>query len=147
MSEKFRETINLKTLYICGDSFSSHDPDYPGAWPELLQSRLPNIKIVNLSSPAASNYLIYLQVKHALAANCDYLIYNATSSIRQEFVLNKNLDIKDSLSRYWNLSAPTVNNPMICVSWINPQNTAASLLDKKTITELSNFLKNILTCR
>ena len=63
MSEKFRETINLKTLYICGDSFSSHDPDYPGAWPELLQSRLPNIKNVKFSSPAASNYQIGLADK------------------------------------------------------------------------------------
>jgi len=81
--------MTKKTLYICGDSFCSSDPEYGKNWSDLIAERCLNLEVVNLSSPGASNYLIYLQVKQALEKNCDYLIYHATSSIRQEFLINK----------------------------------------------------------
>lgn len=112
-----------KTLYICGDSFCGHDPDYTHSWVNEFANRHPELIICNLASPAASNYLIYLQVKEALANNCDYLIYHATSSIRHEFVLTADNANKDSYDRYWNVLAP-VPTPMISISWPNPHHTA-----------------------
>lgn len=131
-------------LYICGDSFCCADPEYPGHWSELIASARSDISIINLASPAASNYLIYLQVKHALENHGDYIIYNATSSIRQEFVFNKNLDDQDQVNRYWNLSDPDNSKSMISVSWPNPQNTASQVLDKKVIKTHSDYFTRFI---
>ena len=125
-------------LYICGDSFCCNDFEYPGNWAELLTATA-KVNVVNLASPAASNYLIYLQVKHALEQQCDYLIYNATSSIRHEFVLRKNFDQQDHFARYWNLSKPNSDCSMVSISWPNPQNTASRLFDKQTIKSHSDY--------
>lgn len=130
-------------LYICGDSFSCKDLDYPGNWPELLVGKTKS-NVVNLSSPAASNYLIYLQVKYALAQQCDYIIYNATSSVRQEITLKKNLDQHDHVNRYWNLSDPDPNKSMISISWPNPQNTASRLFNEKTIKTHSDYFNQYI---
>jgi hypothetical protein len=111
---------NPQTIYICGDSFSSVDSDYGNNWPEMLADKLPQIQVVNLSMPSASNYLIYLQVKHALNNNCDYLIYNATGSTRQEFVLKVNNTKIDSIDRYHNVSHSDIDKELLCTSWVNP---------------------------
>jgi hypothetical protein len=133
-----------KSLYICGDSFCCLDPEYAKNWPELLLSKVNNINVVNLASPAASNYLIYLQVKHALDQKCDYIIYNATSSIRHEFILNKNMDSTDNMLRYWDLSNPDNNKSMISMSWLNPQNTASQVLNKKIIKQHAEYFTNYI---
>ena len=86
----------------------------------MLADKLPQIQVVNLSIPGASNYLIYLQVKHALNSKCDYLIYNATGSTRQEFVLKPNSTNTDSIDRYHNVSHSDIDKELLCASWVNP---------------------------
>jgi hypothetical protein len=131
-----------KTLYICGDSFCSSDPKYGDNWVDLLTLSYPNINIINLSSVGASNYLIYLQVKHALAHNCDYLIYNATSSVRQEFSLNSDTLIQsDNVSRYWNAALPSNDKSMICASWNTVAKNTANILTIKKINIIQEFFK------
>jgi hypothetical protein len=127
-----------KKLYICGDSFCGHDPDYSHSWVNEFTNRHPELEIHNLSSPAASNYLIYLQVKEALANNCNYIIYHATSSIRHEFVLTADNATKDSYDRYWNVLAP-IAAPMVSISWPNPHHTANQVINETTQKEMQEF--------
>jgi hypothetical protein len=133
-----------KQLYICGDSFCGSDPTGSGSWVNLLQKQHADLDIINLSSPAASNYLIYLQVKQAIESAADYVIYHATSSIRQEFVINTDSTYRDTVSRYWHMQHSDVKKPMVCVSWPNPQNTAAGLLSDLQTKELQNFFNKYI---
>jgi hypothetical protein len=128
-----------KQVYICGDSFSSTDPEYKGGWVERFQEKHPNLELINLSSPGASNYLIYLQVKQALTNSCQYLIYHATSSIRHEFCIDPQPVRKDSLDRYWNRSTPARAGSMICTSWTTPEHSL--ILSTQQATQIKNFFK------
>lgn len=76
----------MKTVYICGDSFSSTDPEYPGLhWTEKLANSLKNeFKVVNLSRPGSSNFFIRVQVDRAIENNADYVIFHGTTSTRDE---------------------------------------------------------------
>lgn len=134
-----------KTLYICGDSFCSTDIEYGPAWHELLANQYPNLKIVNLSIPGASNYLIYLQVKEAIAHKCDYLIYHASSSTRQEFVLNHNDDFgRDSLDRYWNVCAPDSTKTLLCTSWNSITRNTENTFSSKDYSRIKDFFKRYI---
>lgn len=135
----------MKTLYICGDSFSTVDIEYGPCWVNFLIDKLPHIKIINLSIPGASNYLIQLQVKQALLEKCDYLIYHATSSIRQEFSVNhRKIDIGlDTLDRYW---TPTDrdNKSAISRSWVSASENANGIIDDTSNLEISNFFTSYI---
>jgi hypothetical protein len=117
------------TLYICGDSFCTEDLSHGTSWVGLLKDALPNINIVNLASPGASNYLISLQVQHALDNKCDYLIYHATSSIRNEFQIGTSDHKKDHIERYWHPDDQN-NKSVLSTSWISAtRNTSDVMLD------------------
>jgi len=72
------------SVYICGDSFCTSDPEYPEItpWHELI----PNAK--TLGRNCASNLLISQQVNQAINANADYIIVSFTSSLRSEILWN-----------------------------------------------------------
>ena len=125
-------------LYICGDSFCVPDPTYGQGWFDYFQQRHPNINITNLAISGASNYHIYLQVKCALEQGCDYLIYHATSSIRDEFRLIPDDESEDSLARY---AIPDEDSkaPMVCGSWINLHRHFQSVLSKKQLKIKDEF--------
>jgi hypothetical protein len=114
-------------LFICGDSFCFPDPQYGPCWVDLIQIARPNIEIVNLSSPGASNYLISLQVQHALENKSNWIIYHATSSIRQEFSISRNIATKDSIDRYWNPLSKQ-NKAVVSNSWISATRNTDDLL-------------------
>ena len=114
-------------LFICGDSFCFPDPEYGPCWVDFLQEARPNIEIVNLSSPGASNYLISLQVQHALKNGCEWVIYHATSSIRQEFSIKTENITKDNIKRYWNPHS-TKNKSVISASWVSANRNTNNLL-------------------
>jgi hypothetical protein len=132
----------MKTLYICGDSFCSIDPNYPGSWVEKIQLDYPNLKVISLAIPGASNFQIYLQVKEALAQNCDYLIYYATSSIRHEFLVNPFADVEEGYNNYWNRSFPEEIRQMVCTSWLTPENSL--ILDHQQVKLIKSFFKNFI---
>ena len=77
------------TVYICGDSFGFSDPEYGPNWADHLSRRLP---VVNLCRVAASNFQIALQVQRAIEQGADYIIYLATSSVRQDVSLHDSAD-------------------------------------------------------
>ena len=139
-----RKLMSKKTLYICGDSFCSRDPEYGDNWVDMFN--LAAIDIINLSSPGASNYLIYLQVKEAILKNADYIIYQASSSIRNEFSIKPTSLQKDELNRYWNVTAPADDASVVCCSWINPWGPKYNLtiFSSTDITQIQDFfVKNI----
>jgi hypothetical protein len=73
----------MKTLWICGDSFATPDPEYGAMWVDLLGKLLgTDWRIVNHSSVAASNLLISIQVDAALRAKADYVIVLGTAVTR-----------------------------------------------------------------
>lgn len=136
--------MTKKTLYICGDSFCSSDPDYGDNWVDLLEKSQPNLNVTNLSRFGASNYLVYLQVKQAIENNCDYLIYFATSSIRQEFVINRDNANRDHINRYWDQTNPDKNKSMASVSWLNPHKNASDFYSAKKISTIDSFFKEFI---
>jgi hypothetical protein len=119
-----------KTLYICGDSFCASDAGYGDSWVDLLIKSLPHIKVVRLASIAASNYLISLQVKEALQAKCDYLIYHATSSTRFEYSLRHDNATVDCTQRYWHVD-DQIDKSVLSHSWHSATNGTKDLLINK----------------
>jgi len=132
----------MKTLYICGDSFCSIDIEYPGGWATQFQKTHDTLDVINLASPGASNFQIYLQVKEALKNNCEYLIYHATSSVRNEFVINHSAEKFPGYKNYWNRSFPDQDRQMICTSWLTPENTL--YLDQSQANLIKTFFKNFI---
>lgn len=130
------EVQSKPTLYICGDSFCSPDPDYGPCWVDLLIEQRTDLDIVNLASPGASNYLIALQIEQALNNNCDYLIYHATSSIRQEFSCGQGVLEPDNLQRYWTPISKQ-NKTVMSGSWmsINRNNDVFNQQDQKIVLD------------
>lgn len=67
----------MQTIYVCGDSFSSIDVEYPFHWSQKLLYRT-----INLSRSAASNFQIALQVQQAIKENPSFIIVNFTDPLR-----------------------------------------------------------------
>ena len=122
-----KTSLTKSRLFICGDSFCFPDPEYGTCWADMIALSLPEVDVINLSSPGASNYLISLQVQHALSNHCDWIIYQATSSIRQEFSIAKSSSIKDGIDRYWNPTSKK-NKSVISNSWISVTRNTEDLL-------------------
>jgi hypothetical protein len=92
------------TVYICGDSFGSVDPEYQvKSWTEILSTRLP---VVNLSRICASNLQIALQVDRAISDGADYVIYLATTSTRHDVEFLHTTHKSNLLDRYVDLQNP-----------------------------------------
>jgi hypothetical protein len=132
----------MKTLYICGDSFCSTDPEYPGSWVETFQMQHPDLCVISLAIPGASNFQIYLQVKEALAQNCNYLIYHATSSIRHEFLAHPLVSPQQGYKNYWDRTCPDELRQMVCTSWLTPENSL--ILDASQIKLIKTFFKKFI---
>lgn len=126
-----------KKLYICGDSFCTKDPEYGSSWVDVMENTNLELEIKNFSSIGASNYLIYLQVKQALEDNADYIIFHATSSIRNEFLIEVDGSEKDSIDRYWRQDRPS--GSMRCNSFYNVQKNLDKVFDKQERKIIEDF--------
>ena len=95
------------TVYICGDSFGCSDTEYGPGWVDKLAKKLQGeTDVVNLSRVCASNTQIGLQVEHAIANCAEYIIYLATSSVREDVVLNTAESFADLLDRFVDIANP-----------------------------------------
>jgi hypothetical protein len=77
----------MKSLYTLGCSFMSTDtnvPDQPTFLDQLAQQR--SWQHVNLARAGASNFMIRLQIAHAIEHTANYVIVGATSSDRVDLV-------------------------------------------------------------
>jgi hypothetical protein len=83
----------LKQVYVCGDSFSTPDPEYGTVWVDLLQHKLgEDYSIVNTSSVAASNLLVAVQVDNAIKNRADFVVIVATACTRSEALVQPATD-------------------------------------------------------
>jgi hypothetical protein len=112
----------MKKIYICGDSFGSVDPEYPGfSWTERLTELLHNrATVINLAQVCASNLLINLQVNRAIVDQADYVICLATAATRDEVSICHTVDaelldrfhpfVEESQRDLVSYSIPTAHN-------------------------------------
>jgi hypothetical protein len=83
--------MTKKRVLICGDSFCTTDPDYPGVhWSEILLNHSPDVEVVNLAMGGASNFLILLQLQQGLRLDPDFVILSFTDYSRIEFDKDSN---------------------------------------------------------
>ncbi|CAB4133694.1 hypothetical protein UFOVP257_416 [uncultured Caudovirales phage] len=124
----------MKTVYICGDSFGTSDPDYPNmSWSDKLIELIDyKFKVVNLSMVAASNLLISLQADRAIKNNASYIICMGTASTRIEIKID-DLD-DDLLSRFFSFSSANPYSLMSC-SFLTIENYPLTKDDKKLILD------------
>ena len=133
-----------KKIYICGDSFCVEDIEYGLNWVNILKNKNPQAQVTNLSSVGASNYLIYLQVKQAIDEGADHIIYNATSSIRQELAISYDSSVTDHAERYYNHSKPNLIKPMMSSTWSTTHQLDQKLVSNRQLDEINNFFKQYL---
>jgi hypothetical protein len=75
----------MKTIYVCGDSFSATDPEYGPSWTEMIKSLFKGqARVVNLSIVAASNLLVSIQAGAAVSNDADFILVNCTAVTRSE---------------------------------------------------------------
>jgi hypothetical protein len=80
----------VKNLFICGCSFLSDDTKYPSQ-PTFLQqfAQRNSFNYHCLARPGATNYMIRLQIDHAIKRKADFIIVGATSSDRLNIVVDQ----------------------------------------------------------
>lgn len=90
----------MKTVYVCGDSFSTPDPEFGPCWVDLLQINLKGkADIINHSSVSASNLLINVQVGRAITNQADFVIVQGTACTRAE-VATQEVTLLDLMDRF-----------------------------------------------
>lgn len=98
-------------VVVCGDSFNCDDTLYPGIhWTQQLTHLNPSIKITNLSVCGASNFLIHLQIDHAIKANPDFIIVHFTTSLRTHIKYKSNKSLNDLWQRFYKLNSPNTTD-------------------------------------
>jgi hypothetical protein len=92
----------MKKVYICGDSFSTPDPEYGPCWVDFLQQNLTGIAdLINHSSVSASNLLVSVQVELAINNSADFIIVQGTACTRGEVAVG-NTSNADLMTRFDN---------------------------------------------
>lgn len=122
------------TVFVCGDSFAKSDPEYGPCWIDLLAQK---ISVVNLSKVCASNLQIALQVQQALDQAAEFVIYLATSSVRQDVVLNQNKSKRQLLDRYIDITTPDFSKDLVSYSWASLDET--TLFDPDQLNLLRRY--------
>lgn len=80
-------------LVVCGDSFMSQDPKFPGEhFSEILNFAY---QVTNFARPGVGNVDICFQIKEALELNPDFVLIGYTDSARMEVPIANTTDISD----------------------------------------------------
>ena len=123
------------TVYICGDSFGCSDIEYGPGWVDKLSKKLQGkTTLVNLSKVCASNTQIGLQVEHAISSQAEYIIYLATSSVRDDVLLNTKSSTEPLLNRFADITNPDTAKNL----------TSYSVQSLNDTTLFDNFQLNML---
>jgi hypothetical protein len=108
-------------ISICGDSFASLDPEWPDySWVSRIQHHLLTPVDVKIHArPGCSNFHIRQQIDRAIDLKSDYIIYLATSSIRNDLCFGRSTD-NTLLDRYWNLTDDQFDSQrdLVSYSWL-----------------------------
>lgn len=126
------------TVYICGDSFGCSDTEYGPGWVDKLAKKLQGeTDVVNLSKVCASNTQIGLQVEHAIANQAEYIIYLATSSVRDDVLLNTAESTDALLDRFVDITNPDATKNLTSYSVQSLNDT--TLFDNSQLTMLKQY--------
>jgi len=108
----------IKNIYLCGASDCAPDPAYSGqSWHEILASKLSDqYQFHNLSIEGSSNFLIRLQIDHALKNKADAIIINFTSSVRTEISIDSKKDQRPLLERFYRRHTNDGNATLLSLS-------------------------------
>jgi len=129
----------MKNIFICGDSFAYTDPEYGVCWVDILANLLDDqTKLINLSSVCASNLAIGIQVNHAIANQADYIIYLATSSVRNDIAFQKIKSAEKSFDRYTDIVKKDKTKDLASYS-IQTIANASSLFTSDQLTILKQY--------
>lgn len=127
----------MKSLYICGDSFSHSDPEYGFCWVDILTSKLDGkFSVVNLSRVCASNLQISTQVDKAIANSADFIIYLMTASTREEVIHNSKVD-KPIWERFTDITNKQSSTDLTSYSIFSLDHT--TILSAQQLTLLKEF--------
>lgn len=78
-----------KKILLCGDSFATTDPHYPGLhFSEKISAVVKDCEIINMSRGGSSNLLIEMQVRQGLTLAPDYVIVLFTNENRLEYAMS-----------------------------------------------------------
>jgi hypothetical protein len=114
------DPLNRPLISICGDSFASRDPEWPKfSWVDRIQNYLStDIDLRIHARPGCSNFYIRQQIDQAVQIKSDYIIYLATSSIRNDVCFGRPWD-RPLIERYWNLEDPLSldQRDLVSFSW------------------------------
>lgn len=110
-------------IYICGDSFSVSDAEYGKCWVDLLAEKL---QLTNLSAVAASNLQISIQVDYAIKQGASFIIYQATSCVRNDVMFN-NTSADHLFDRYTNIVKNDKTKSLVSYSAATIENAAKTL--------------------
>jgi hypothetical protein len=125
-------------VYICGDSFGCSDTEYGPSWTDKLTKKLQgHASVINLSRVCASNTQIGLQVEHAIGNQADYIIYLATSSVRDDIVLTHLNTQSRLLDRFVDIVNPDSTKDLTSYSVQSLNDT--TLFDKHQLDMLKQY--------
>lgn len=128
----------MKTVYVCGDSFATPDPEYGTMWVKLLGQLFDSsADIVNLSRVCASNLHIAQQLDRAISHCADYIIYLSTSSTRDDVRLRPLQRNKNLLDRFANLQDPRGEQDITSYSIASLDHT--TLFDRSQLRLLQDY--------
>lgn len=110
-------------IYICGDSFSVSDAEYGPCWVDLLAEK---VELTNLSAVAASNLQISIQVDYAIKHNASFIIYQATSCVRNDVAFSNSTGAH-LLDRYTNIVSNDKSKSLVSYSAATIENACKTL--------------------
>lgn len=130
----------MKQVYICGDSFGCTDDEYGDyCWANQLSKSLKGqATLTNLSCVAVSNLHIGSQVKHAISNNADYIIYLATSSVRNDIAVHQTNNVTGLYTRYTDIVQKDSTKELVSYS-IPTLHNIGTLLNTKQLTILKQY--------
>jgi len=114
--------IQMKKIYICGDSFGCPELGWEfDPWPVLLSKQLgKEYTVNNLSISCSSNLLIRIQVDQAIADQADFVILLCTASTRNQGTVkqlkNKNHRLYDRFVRIGQTDSSNHTRDLACYS-------------------------------
>lgn len=129
-----------KVIAVCGDSWFSADPDFPGkSFGELVCVK-NNWELLSLARGGCSNFTIALQVDKAIERRADFVILGTTTPDRGEFpIINiQNSSIWDKLKSSFNWENWFTTQPEVYVK----ARGISNVLHTNSLSSTHNWISN-----
>jgi hypothetical protein len=129
-----------KVIAVCGDSWFSADPDFPGkSFGELVCAK-NNWELLSLARGGCSNFTIALQVDKAIERQADFVILGTTTPDRGEFpIINaQNISIWNKLKSSFTWKNWFTTQPEVYVK----ARGISNMLHTNSLSSTHNWISN-----